>query len=273
VDADFLSMFTVPVIKGRGADALRDLTDVVITEASAKKIFGNEDPIGKSIRVNTGDQQQELVVSSVVRDPVASSVNFQVLARIENGSDYARAKNGWDDHSVSLYVELKEGAGKRQAELQLREADHKHMPRLYADLQKKGAKPDALGDIWATRLLPMKDVNFDTVVNGHRAMPVSVLLMEAAVGLFIILIACFNFVNIGLAGAFTRSREVGVRKCLGAGRWPLFLQLWGESLLVCTVAFGLSLLLERVLLSSVPALQPLVAMVGTVAWQVDILRW
>ena len=271
VDEDFLSMFTVPVVKGRGADALKDLTDVVITEEAAKKIFGNEDPIGKSIRVSTGDRQQELVVSSVVRDPVASSVRFQVLSRIENGSDYARSRDGWDDHSVSLYVELKEGAGKREAEAQLREADRKHLPYRYTDLQKKGAKPDALGDIWATRLLQMKDVHFNTVVNGHRAQPISEIVMEMAVGLFIILIACFNFVNISLAGAFTRSREVGVRKCLGAGRWRLFVQLWGESLLVCTVAFGLSLLLGNVLLHSIPALQPLRVSQGTVAWQPQLI--
>jgi len=271
VDADFLSMFTFPVVKGRGADALKDLTDVVITVGAAKKIFGNDDPIGKSIRVNTGDQQQELVVSSVVQDPVGSSIRFEVLSRIENGSDYARAKNGWDDGSVSLYVELKEGAGRRQAELQLREADRKHRPYQYTDLQKKGAKPDAFGDIWATRLLPMKDVKFNTTVNGHRAKPISDILLELAVGLVIILIPCFNFVNISLAGAFTRSREVGVRKCLGAGRWRLFLQLWGESLLVCTVAFGLSLLLGNVLLHSIPELQPLLASVGTVAWQPQLI--
>ena len=271
VDEDFLSMFTVPVLRGRGADALRDLTDVVVTEESAKKIFGNEDPIGKSIRINTGGRQQELVVSSVVKDPVASSVRFQVLARIENGSDYARAKNGWDDHSVSLYVELKEGAGKRQAELQLREADRKHVPSRYTDLQKKGAKPDALGDVWATRLLPLKDVNFNTVVNGHGAQAISEIVIEGAVGLFIILIACFNFVNISLAGAFTRSREVGVRKCLGAGRWRLFIQLWGESLLVCMVAFGLSVLLGNVQLHSVSAFRPLLVQISTVAWKPELI--
>lgn len=267
VDEDFLSMFAFPVVQGRGPDALRDLTDVVVTESGAKTIFGNEDPIGKHIRASVGDRMQDLVVSAVVKDPVESTIRFQVVTRLENASDYGLRKNGWDDHSVALYVQLKEGAGQRQAELQLREADKKHVPDIYTDLRKKGAKPDALGDVWATRLLPVKDVYFNTTVNGYRAKPVSEVLMSAALGLFIILIACFNFVNISLAGAFTRSREVGVRKCLGAGRWRLFLQLWGESALVCLVAFALSLVLVNVLLHSIVAFQALRVSLADFAWK------
>jgi ABC-type antimicrobial peptide transport system permease subunit len=202
-----------------------------------------------------------------VKDPVASSARFQVLARIENTWDYARQWNSWDNTRLSLYVELKEGVSQRQAELQLREVDRKHVPGRYTDLQKKGAKPDALGDLWATRLLPMKDVHFSTVVNGHRAVATSQLMIVMAIGLFIILIGCFNFVNISLAGAFTRSREVGVRKCLGAERWKLFLQLWGESLMVCAIAFALSLMLVNVLLHSLPGLQLMRVSLEDIVWQ------
>ncbi|HVU97850.1 MAG TPA: FtsX-like permease family protein [Puia sp.] len=267
VDEDFLSMFSFPVVKGRGADALRDLTDAVVTEETAKTIFGNEDPIGKHIRASVGDRMQDLVVSAVVKDPVRSTIRFQVLARLENAPDYARKKNNWEDHSVSLYVQLKESAGQRLAEGQLREADRKHVPDIYTDLRKKGAKPDALGDVWATRLLPMKDVYFNTTVNGHRATSVSEVLISASVGLFIILIACFNFVNISLAGAFTRSREMGVRKCLGAQRWRLFGQLWGESMLVCVLSFALSLVLLNILLHSFPAFQVLRISLADFAWR------
>ena len=108
VDADFLSMFTVPVVKGRGADALRDLTDAVVTEETAKKIFGNEDPIGKHIKVSAGDRQQDLVVSAVVKDPVGTSVRFQILTRIEITTGYAERQSNWIDRGFSLYVELKE---------------------------------------------------------------------------------------------------------------------------------------------------------------------
>jgi putative ABC transport system permease protein len=87
------------------------------------------------------------------------------------------------------------------------------------------------------------------------------------VGLLIILIGCFNFVNISLAGAFTRSREVGVRKCLGADRWRLFLQLWGESLLVCVLAFSLSVLLVSVLPRFIPAFQSSLPSLESIVWR------
>jgi len=267
VDADFLSMFTFPVVKGQGADALSELTDAVVTEETAKKIFGNEDPIGKHIRASLAGSRQDLVVTSVVKEPVGTSVRFQILARIENSGNYAKQRDHWDDNYSTLYVEVKEGATQRQAEAQLRNIDHQHVPLRYEDLKKKGAKPDALGDLWATRLLPMKDVHFDTTVNRNRAVSVSQLLITMSVGLFIILIACFNFVNISLAGAFTRSREVGVRKCLGAARWKLFLQLWGESLLVCVVSFGISLVLVNVLLHSTPGLQQMRVPMEEILWQ------
>jgi hypothetical protein len=77
------------------------------------------------------------------------------------------------------------------------------------------------------------------------------------VGMFIIFIACFNFVNINLANAFTRSREIGVRKCLGAAKGKLFAQLWSESFLLCAIAFVFSLLLVNVLLRSINGLDQL----------------
>jgi ABC-type antimicrobial peptide transport system permease subunit len=267
VDEDFLSMFTVPVVKGRGADALHDLTDVVVTEETAKIIFGNEDPVGKHIRTSLGSRQQELVVSSVVKDPMTSSIHFGILARIEDGSDYTEGRNGWNNNRLSLYIELRDGVGQRQGELQLRDVNQKHVPEWNTDMKKKGAKPDRYGDLWATRLLPMKEVHFSTDVNRHRATSVSELMITLAVGLFIILIGCFNFVNISLAGAFTRSREVGVRKCLGAERWKLFLQLWGESLLICVLAFACSLLLVNVLLHSIDGLKQMRVSLGNIVWQ------
>jgi putative ABC transport system permease protein len=267
VDEDFLSMFSFPVVKGRGIDALHGLTDVVLTEETAKQIFGNEDPIGRRIKASEGEKMQDLVVSAVVRDPVASSINFQVLARIENSSGYSESRIDWDNHACFVYAELKEGISQREAELELKAVDKKYAPASYTDMAKKGAKPDRYGDLWATRLLPMSEVHFSERVNGHRAMSSSLIAVLLSVGLFIILIACFNFVNISLASAFMRSREIGVRKCLGAARWKLFLQLWGESLLVCAIAFGFSLLLVNVFLHSVGGIQLMRVSLESVIWR------
>ena len=146
VDEDFLSMFTFPVIKGNKYSPLKNLTDIVITESSAKKIFGTDDPVGKSIKASAGNGLQEMTVSAVVKDfPLNSSIKFDALARIENQGDYAKDKNNWDNQHHPVYVQLKEGATQQQAEQQLKAINKKYLAAMYTSLQKEGAKPDATG--------------------------------------------------------------------------------------------------------------------------------
>lgn len=272
VDEDFFSMFTFPVIKGNKANPLKNLTGVVITEDAAKKIFGNEEPVGKSIKASAGEKLQTFVVSAVVKDmPGNSSIKFDVLARIENRSEYAARKNDWTNQSHVVYVQLKEGATQRQAEMQLKEIDKRYLPDWYADLAKKGAKPDDRGDIFATRLLSFSEVHFSTRVNGHKAAPTTLIYTMLTVGLLIILIGCFNFININLANAFTRSREIGVRKCLGAATARLFAQLWSESFLVCCIAFILSLVLVNIFLHSINGIEKLNIPFSSILWRPGFL--
>ncbi len=267
VDADFLSMFSFPVIKGNKSTALNNLTDVVLTESSAKKIFGTEDPIGKSFKASPGSDLQLLTVAAVVKDfPLNSSIKFDALARIENRNDYAANKNNWDNQSHHVYVQLKEGATQQQAEMQLKEVNKKHLPSWYTNLEKEGAKPDQRGDVFATRLLPLRDIHFSPrIANGatNKAEIFTVL----AVGLLIILIACFNFININLSNAFNRSKEIGVRKCLGAAKQRLLAQLWSESFLVCLIAFLVSVLLVNVIIQVINNTNKMNMPLSTLMWQ------
>ena len=267
VDEDFLNMFSFTKVNGNRNSPLKNLSDVVITEEAAKKIFGNEDPIGKMIKISIGDKMQTVIVSAVVNDVINSSIHFEVLARIENRPNYANEKNDWGDRAPSMYIELKEGTTLQQAETQLKQIDKKYVPDWYADMAKKGAKPDKFGDLLATRLLPLSDVHFSSRVNGHHAISYLQITTILTVGLFILFIACFNFININLAGAFTRSREIGVRKCLGAARWKLFAQLWIESLLVCFIAFVLSLLFLNVFLHAIHGFDQLRNSLLSILWK------
>ncbi|MBX9781794.1 MAG: ABC transporter permease [Chitinophagaceae bacterium] len=248
VDEDFLSMFTFPVLKGNKANPLKNLSDIVITEFTAKKIFGDEDPVGKTFKASAGSAMQDMVVSAVVKDfPKTSTIKFDALARIENRNDYAADKNNWNSQHHPVFIQLKDGVTQSDAEKQLKLVNEKYLAAWYDGLKKEGAKPDKRGDIFATRLLPIRDVHFTPRI-GINAINKAQLYVVLTVGLLIILIACFNFININLANAFTRSKEIGVRKCLGAAKQKLFAQLWSESFLVCTIAFVLSLLLINVLI-------------------------
>jgi len=256
-DEDFFSMFSFPIVKGNTVNPLEKLTDIVLTEDAAKRIFGNEEPVGKRIKASVGDKLQEFTVSAVLKNITGSSIRFDVMVRTENISNYASGMKSWDNTSHVVYVQLKDGATQRQAEQQLREVDKKYVPGWYDDLVKKGAKPDKYGDVFATRLLPMSEVHFSTRVNGHKGSSYTLIYTLLAIGLLIILIASFNFININLATSFTRSREIGIRKCLGAARIKLFAQLWGESFLVCFLAYALALTFVNTFVHSIDGIDKL----------------
>ena len=251
VDEDFLKMFTFPVVRGNKASPLQSLSDIVITEITAKKIFGNEDPIGKTIRSSYSGKEKEMTVVAVLKDfGNNTSIRFDALARIENNGSYANEKNNWDNQHHSVFVMLKDGATQLQAEQQLIAVNKKYLPSWYENAKRDGAKQDKRGDIFATRLLPLPDVHFSPRISGlGNSVNKAEMLVVLLVGLLIILIACFNFVNINLANAFTRSKEIGVRKCLGAAKSRLFTQLWSESFLVCLVAFLLSMGASKIILT------------------------
>ena len=271
VDEDFFSMFSFPVISGNKANPLKNLADVVITEDAAKKIFGKEDPVGKSIKVATGSEQQAMIVSAVVKNiPQNSTIRFDVVARIENRSDYANEKNNWINQHHPVYLQLKEGATQQQAETQLRAINHKYLPDWYNNLAKERAIPDKRGDVFATRLIAFDKIHFTPRING-RATNKAEIYAVLAVGLLIILIACFNFININLATSFTRSKEIGVRKCLGAAKGKLFVQLWSESFLVCFIAFALSMVLVNILMHTLKETQKLNTTFYSIIRQADFL--
>ena len=272
VDADFLSMFSFPALSASKPNPLSDLTDVVVTEETAKQIFGKEDPLGKTIKVETGSELRDLTVTAVLKEiPGNSTLKFGVLTRFENISDYAENRGHWDNSSHTVYVQLKDGATQLQAESQLKEINKRYVPRWYTELAASGARADKRGDVFATRLLPFDEAHFSKRVNGNKAISVLQIYSILTVGLLIILIASFNFININLANAFTRTKEIGVRKCLGAAKSRLFTQFWSESFLVCLISFMLSLTLVNILIGAFSKRMGLNTSFTSVVWKPDFL--
>lgn len=272
-DEDFLSMFTFPIVKGNKSNPLKNLGDIVITETAAEAIFGKEDPIGKNIKTSFGDGQKELTVSAVVKDiPRNSSIQFQMLARIENEPDYADNKDKWNSQHHPVFVMLKKGATKEKAEQQMRFVNQQFLPDETEEAIKAGFRPDKNGDVFASKLLSLEDLHFSPKITGSgSAVSKAQVFIMLGIGMLIILIACFNFVNINLANAFTRSKEIGIRKCLGAGREKLFAQLWSESLLVCVLSFIISLLLVNILVGILKQQVPLNMPFQEMLWEPSYL--
>jgi ABC-type antimicrobial peptide transport system permease subunit len=242
VDPDFLNMFTFRVVKGNAINPLSDVSNTVITEKTAGKLFDKEDPIGKNIEVRLGADWYRLTVAAVVKDPPANStIKFSLLARTELNPDYPMMQNLWDSRNHSVYVQLANNTTEQQVETRLRSFVKKYTPVDVALEKKSGYKEDKNGDYSSLRLLPFTQEHFNSQIGSGGTVSKAFLYTLLLISFVIILIASFNFVNLNVGLSFTRTKEMGIRKCLGAGKRQVWLQVWGESFMMVLISMLLAI--------------------------------
>ncbi len=234
-DPDFFRIMSFPAVTGDPEKALGDPGSLVITESTARKLFGNQDPIGKMI---THNNQQEMKVVAVIRDlPENSSYHFDIVlpfALFEKDNPWL---NKWDDNRILTWVLL-------QPHTNLSSLNNK----LTALLRQKAN--DKTLELFA---YPLKEswlrnsFKYGKPDGGGRA---QAMILLGIVGLFVLLIACINFMNLSTARSDHRSREVGVRKTLGASRKELIFQFLSEAFLLTFFALFLGVLLAKLFLPS-----------------------
>jgi len=236
-DASILDMFTFDFIYGDKHTALSDQSSVIITQSSAKAIFGDINPVGQVIKFNS---QYPMKVSAVIKDnPQNSSFGFGALMSwkaFEAQQSWIKT-SGWGNYSFQTYVMLKPGTRLAAFNAKLKDVIGHYDPHN---------KENKLF------LFPFSKLHlhseFKNGVSVGGSIDIVRLFLFLAIG--ILLIACINFMNLSTARSERRAREVGVRKAVGALRSSLIQQFLGESLLMAFFAFGLSVLLMLLLLSS-----------------------
>ena len=234
VEPSLFSMFTLPFVQGNKESAFAQLHSIVITENAAKKFFGNDkNVIGKSIRV---DNKQDYVVTGVLKDiPANSSLQFEWVAPFQIWFQQSPWAHVWGNQSISTYVELKPGISPASIDKQ-----------LYSYVQKREPSSTA-----RPFLFSMKDWRlYDEFVNGKKTGGgrIETVRMFSIIAWIIILIACINFMNLATARSEKRSREVGVRKVLGAGKKSLVLRFMGEAILMAMLASLLAVIVMTLIL-------------------------
>ena len=246
-DPDFLKMFSFPMVSGNADNALNGLSNIVISKYMAKVVFGAEDPMNKTVQVKLDNVWANFIVTGVISDfPDNSSINYDGLIRIENAGDYVQNKNEWNNQQHNVFIQLADNVSQPQFEKKIQSFLTKNNPLSPEDIQKLNVKPDKFGNYATLVLTPLKDVHFfDNSTGSAKKTYVYTLFLLA---FFIMLIASINFINLSIARSFTRAKEVGVRKSIGANKRQLFLQIWGESVLVCAIAFIIGLLIAYLLL-------------------------
>ena len=240
VDADFFKMFSFKILKGNANTALNDLKSVVLNEETAKKIFGEAEPIGKLVRLNFGGRFEDYTVTAVTeKAPENSTIQNRMMIRFENNPNYQQNKDRWEVNNHSVYVQLVANIDTEPFEKRLKSFTEKYYKNEIDQLKKEGAKPDERGELVSLRLLPLPEEHFSKQVNGNGATEKSYPYILLIVSGLILLIACVNFVNLSIARSLSRAKEVGMRKALGAVKSQIVSQFWGEAFILCTVAFGL----------------------------------
>lgn len=234
---EFLEMFEFPLVHGNAAQVMDDPRSIIITEATAKSLFGDQDPLNQVIRV---DNQYDLKVTGVLKDvPSHSTFQFDFLMTWkfrEQENDWVRRNTtNWGNYSFQVFAELNDS--KNHADVE------KSVKMMLQEHGETETKPEYF-------LYPLLrwhlHGNFD---NGKESGGmIDYVQMFTIIAVFIIVIACINFMNLATARSERRAREVGIRKSVGSRRFELVLQFIGESTFISFLAFAVAVLVAQLVL-------------------------
>jgi len=234
---EFLEMFEFPLVKGDPTQVMDDPRSIVISESTAKALFGDEDPINQVIRV---DNEHELKVTGVLKDvPTNSSFEFDFVMPWkfhEQAQSWVRENmTNWGNYSFQVFVELNDPA------------NHAAVEKTVRNMLQEHGETETKPEYFLYPLLRWRlHSNFE---NGIETGGMSdYVQMFTVIAIFIIVIACINFMNLATARSERRAREVGIRKSVGSRRHELILQFLGESTFISFIAFAIAILLAQLLL-------------------------
>ncbi|HEU4634424.1 MAG TPA: ABC transporter permease [Flavisolibacter sp.] len=245
-DPEFFDVFDVNVVQGDPRQTLSKPYQAVLTESTARKFFGNENPVGKTFKYNN---EFEITVGAVISDfpgnthlPAALILSFAANEKYLGTSmtQYGSVSGG------TTFILLPEGKvptkGLKKSLRSIYDRSVNNEPWMK---ERKGSYQDV-------ELQPLSDIHFNAKYAGGgewvKAINTSWLWFFGSVGLAVLLLACINFINLSTAQALTRAKEVGVRKTIGAAKFQLIGQFLEEALLLVFIAAGLGIVVTKILL-------------------------
>ncbi len=254
-DASLFSVFSFPLKYGNATSALHNLNDVVLTESKAKEIFGTGDVVGRTIEIKIGATFQPFTISAVSKDiPDNSTIQFDILGNFLYAEKYVNGSIfvGNDFHYIEkqTYLQLKPGSKLPTDSRQLQNFLARFYPDYLKDLKNSGANWPAGETPINLKLQPLLSIHTSDINLWHDFPHVDLksiwILLAIAFG--ILLIACINFTTLAIGRSAARSKEIGVRKVIGANKRQLIFQFITEAFLLSTASSIIGLLLANFLL-------------------------
>jgi putative ABC transport system permease protein len=233
VDNSFFEMFTFSFIKGDSKNCLSEPRSIVLTQKMAAILFGDEDPLGKTVGFEWWGTWHDLKVTAVIQDaPLNSHIQFDYLLPFEFVTWSGMSIEDWDVGAYQTYVLLPKDADARAVQEKIAGTIRRHFPE----------SPYTLS------LEPLTQIHLYNFTGGGA---ITYVYVFSIIGALILFIACINFMNLSTARSMERAREVGMRKVVGSSRAQLVRQFLGESIILSFISFILALLLVQLLLPSV----------------------
>jgi len=244
VDANFFNVFTLPIIDGDARNPLQEPNTAVITKAEAEKLFGADNAIGKLFFLE--DQEQPFRVTGIIDEvPRNSHFHFDIFASIE-GLEEAKS-DSWFNGDFFTYLLLKEGSDYKALEAKFPYVIKKYLGSKMLEQMgvpyEEFTKENKIG----FRIFPLTDIHLHADNAAYSQLEqggdIKYVYIFSAIALFMLLIACINFMNLSTATAVKRAKEVGIRKVLGSNKTQLRYQFLSESFIATAIAVVLATIL------------------------------
>lgn len=236
-DTGFFRMFAFPLLKGDPATVLKDPLNIVLTETTARKYFGDADPMGQTLEM---DKTLRFKVAGIAKDaPSNSTIDFDLVVPITNWERYDWLQ-GWINNNLFTYIKFNKASDAAALTRDFPRFLDKYMGREMAERKMK----------FSLLLRPMKDIYFEksATIDSTRHGDEKMVYIFLSIAILVLAIACINFTNLSTLRAVERSKEVGLRKVMGALRNNLVWQFIGEAIVItlisCVLSVGLFFLVQ-----------------------------